>query len=91
MKARHCSKYCKWGGDQERQGPCSHGADFIDRETVNKQATKMTHILCRELEEGLEVSLDFMVTEDDIQVETRVTKIPGTGHSKRWEQLVERP
>lgn len=57
----------------------------------------MTHTLCRELAEGLGGSLDYMVKEDNAQVETRVTKgashvkILEKGHSGHWEQLVPRP
>lgn len=44
------------------------------RQSINKETRKMTYIACRVLAEGLDVSLDYMIKEDDTQVKTRVTK-----------------
>lgn len=49
----------------------------MEKETVKRQTNQEndTHTLCRELAEGLGGSLDYMVKEDNAQVEKTMPRL----------------
>ena len=66
------------------------------KQSMKKKTSKIAHILCRELAEGLDGSLDYMVKvtyklRQEWQRGASHVKIPGKGHSTYWKQLVGRP